>query len=125
MMIVALGCNVYKGGIHDIRPKTLRRTLDKVKDTITNTDEEVDNEVLLFNLLLDHTAMVTKLGIKSVDTLVKAIIYEPTNCADCCRTLTFLLPNTHTLMEYCSTYLSDFAATGNTFVLGCQLLSYY
>ena len=53
--------------------------LDKLEDMIECTDEESDREEMTYDALLKHTAGATQLGIKTVDTLVKGIIFEPTN----------------------------------------------
>jgi hypothetical protein len=121
LMMVALGCDVYKSGINGAGPKTLRKILDKLKDTIERTNAELDREETIFKALLEHTATVTKLGIKTVDTLVKGIIFEPTNYAayDCQDSI--IPAAEHTYFDGLSpaelpTYLSDFAATGNTII---------
>ena len=70
LMMVALGCDVYKTGIVGTGPKTLEKIIVKLKENITVVEGQ-DEEELLFGALLKHTASATSLGINTVDTLIK------------------------------------------------------
>lgn len=60
LIMVALGCDVYKMGIIGAGPKPLRKLLDKLEETMTNSDE-ADTEDSLFTALLSHTASATSI----------------------------------------------------------------
>jgi hypothetical protein len=79
LMMVALGCNVNKNGITGAGPKMLRKIMVNLESSMASAEQ--DREECLFHALLDHTATVTRLGKKTVDTLVKCIIHKSTNYA--------------------------------------------
>jgi hypothetical protein len=54
LMMVALGCDVYKTGIVGTGPKTLEKIIVKLKENITVVEGQ-DKEELLFGALLKHT----------------------------------------------------------------------
>ena len=120
LMMVALGCDVYKTGIVGAGPKKLRKILDKLAITIPNSDG-VDTEESLFTALLDYTASASGLGISTINTLIKGIIYEPTNYSsyDCHE---IAIPaSEHTYFDglvptKLPMYLSDFAAGDSTMI---------
>ena len=70
----------YKTGISGAGPKKLRKLLDKLEGTLTTLDGD-DREESMYTALFNHTASATVLGTSTVDTLIKGIIYEPTNYA--------------------------------------------
>lgn len=119
LMMVALGCDVYKFGIVGAGPKTLRKMLDKLEDALTISDGQ-DKEDALFTALLNHTAIATMLDIDTVNTLVKGIIYEPTNYVSYNCEITIPAAE-HTYYDglvppKLPRYLSDFAAGNNTII---------
>ena len=120
LMMVALGCDVYKKGIKGIGPKKLKQLLDKLEDEVT-ISIGADKEESLFTALLNHTATATGLGISTVDTLIKGIIYEPTNYASYdCQDIPIPAAE-HTYFDgsvptKLPMYLSDFAAGDNTII---------
>ncbi|KAL7428460.1 hypothetical protein ACHAXH_002655 [Discostella pseudostelligera] len=120
LIMVALGCDVYKTGIIGAGPKMLRKLLDKLEETITNSDE-ADKEDSLFMALLSHTASATGLGISTVDTLIKGIIYKPTKYSsyDCQDIAIPAAERTYfdgSVPTKLPMYLSDFAAGDNTII---------
>ena len=76
LIMVALGCDVYKSGIKGAGPKKLKQQMDKLKADM-NT-EEANDEEKFFHKMMKHVAKKTHLGRKAIDALVKGIIYEPT-----------------------------------------------
>jgi len=120
LIMVALGCDVYKMGIIGAGPKPLRKLLDKLEETMTNS-VEADTEDSLFTALLSHTASATGLGISTVDTLIKGIIYKPTNYSsyDCQDIAIPAAEHTYfdgSVPTKLPMYLSDFAAGDNTII---------
>lgn len=116
LMMVSLGCDVYKTGISGTGPKTLRKLLDKLEGTLTDLDGE-DKEESMYTALFNHTASATRLGIRTVDTLIKGIIYEPTNyTAYDSQNITIAAEHTYfdgSVPTKLPMYLSDFLAAGN------------
>ena len=81
LMMVALGCDVYKPGVKGVGPKKLRDQMNKLKEKFSSDDRE--NEDYFFNDLLKHMGKMTHLGTNVIHTFVKGIIYEPTNYVSC------------------------------------------
>ena len=77
LMMVALGCDVYKPGIKGVGPKTLHDQIKKLKAKMDVNSRE--NEDKFFDQLLTHVGKKTHLGTNVIHTFVKGIIYEPTN----------------------------------------------
>jgi hypothetical protein len=77
LMMVALGCDVYKPGIKGVGPKTLHDQIEKLKAKMDVNSRE--NEDKFFDQLLTHVGKKTHLGTNVIHTFVKGIIYEPTN----------------------------------------------
>ena len=81
LMMVALGCDVYKPGIVRVGAKNLKKEIDKLKEELEECDRE--NEDMIYEKLFKIVAKKTHIGSRVVDTLVKGIIYEPTNYVSC------------------------------------------
>ncbi len=119
LIMVALGCDIFKNSITGTGPKTLRKIMVKLEDSMASTKQ--DREEYLFHALLDHTATVTRLGIQTVDTLVKCIIYKPTNYAlyDCQDIVTSAFKHTYfngSSPTKLPMYLTNFASSVNTII---------
>ena len=81
LMMVAMGCDVYKPGIVGVGPITLKKQMDKVKEGMSENDRQDEDK--FFNELLKHVAQKTHLAINVIETFVKGILYEPTNAISC------------------------------------------
>ena len=61
LMMVAMGCEVYKPGIVGVGPATLKKQMDKVKKGMSVNDRQDEDK--FFNELLKHVAEKTHLAI--------------------------------------------------------------
>lgn len=81
LMMIAIGCDVYKPGIKGVGPKTLYGQMKKLKAKMDANSREDEDK--FFDVLLKHVGNKTHLGTNVIHTFVKGIIYEPTNYVSC------------------------------------------
>ena len=81
LIMVALGCDVYKPGVVGFGPKTLLSYMDKLRSEMKEQDR--GDEEKFFGILLKLVGKKSKLGVEVIETFVEGIIYEPTNCTSC------------------------------------------
>lgn len=128
LIMVALGCDLYKSGIPNIGPKRLSDQMDAIKEDMN--DEQRGNEDCFYQKLLKHVAEKTKLGEEVITTLVKGIIYHPTNYISCENVTdteqTSLAEVGHTYYDklpplYLPEYLEDFKSSETNTVEGPEV----
>jgi hypothetical protein len=77
-MMVMLGCDVYEPGMKQIGATKLKAELQSVKEKLLANSDALDDEQF-YHGVMKHVANFTGLGVEVVDTLVRGIIFEPTN----------------------------------------------
>lgn len=78
LMMVMLGCDVYGPRMKQVEAVKLKSELTSVRDKLLESSNVIQEEQF-YEAVLKHVAQFSRLGISIVDSLVRGIIFEPTN----------------------------------------------
>eukprot|EP00956_Cyclotella_meneghiniana_P040674 scaffold202164_cov66-Cyclotella_meneghiniana.AAC.2 len=112
LMMVILGCDVYKSGMKGVG-------VPKLNELIKNIGDKTEDE--LYVELHDELSQKNNLTKDVVDTLVDALLYEPSNEASTTRTYIFDQPQS--LPKYLEEFSVDEAFKGGSITPGPDIVT--